>query len=262
MRSPMDCSRREDRDTSTACQWIMTVILHFLISVPVSSQLQEPWSMEASSKCLVLVNNSTDLFWYSLDIPLWIHDPVLGPKGDPKRLTRSPYYVDYVTLGYIWHEMRTHLIPVCDRSGKHRVKEELLLTDEMLFIRRLLSTDDYYRFDSVEEMKAHAIFRNMWVTYLPVYLSSSFMSSSDWRSLDPWAISSLSLYFLFNLSHTSFFLLRWRSRSLCCNFILDSSEPMSLGLTTRDIGAVWDLVTPHSHLMNSPFFSFFFLFRG
>lgn len=100
--------------------------------------------------------------------------------------------------------MRTHLIPVCDSSGKHRVKEELLLTDEMLFIRRLLSTDDYYRFDSVEEMKAHAIFRNMWVTYVPVYLSSSFMSSSDWRSFDPWAISSLSLYFLFNLSHTSF----------------------------------------------------------
>jgi len=92
---------------------------------------------------------------------LWIHDPVLGPKGDPKHLTRSPYYVDYVALGYIWHEMRTHLIPVRDSSGKHRVKEELLLTDEMLFIRRLLSTDDYYRFDSVEEMKAHAIFRNM-----------------------------------------------------------------------------------------------------
>jgi len=33
---------------------------------------------------------------------------------------------------------------------------------------------------------------------------------------------------------------------------------MSLGLTTRDIGAVWDLVTPHSHLMNSAFFFFLF----
>jgi len=162
--------------------------------------------------------------------------------------------------------MRTHLIPVRDSSGKHRVKEELLLTDEMLFIRRLLSTDDYYRFDSVEEMKAHAIFRNMWVTYLPVYLSLSFMSSSDWRSFDPWANSSLSLYFLFNLSHTSFsscagavvvyvVISFWIHRNQC-----------HWDWPPRDIGAVGDLVTPHSHLMNPAFFSFFlsffFLFRA
>lgn len=95
------------------------------------------------------------------DIPLWIHDPALGPKGDPKRRTRSPYYSDYVALGHIWHEMRTRLIPTDNGFGKYRVNEGLLLTDEMLFIRRLLSTDDYYRFDSVEEMKAHAIFRDI-----------------------------------------------------------------------------------------------------
>ncbi|KAJ3563798.1 hypothetical protein NP233_g8708 [Leucocoprinus birnbaumii] len=70
-------------------------------------------------------------------------------------------------LGHIWHEMRTGSIPTDDGSGKYRVNEELLYTDEKLFIRRLLSNDDYYRFNSVEEMKDHAVF-----------------SDIDWRSFD------------------------------------------------------------------------------
>ncbi|KXN89392.1 hypothetical protein AN958_05765 [Leucoagaricus sp. SymC.cos] len=101
------------------------------------------------------------------DIPLWVADKSLGPKGDPKRRARSPYYDDYVALGHIWHEMRTHHLPKDVGTGRHKLKEQLLQTDEMLFIRRLLSTDLDYRFNSVEEMKKHAVFKNI-----------------DWQSFD------------------------------------------------------------------------------
>jgi hypothetical protein len=97
----------------------------------------------------------------SPDIPLWVHDEILGPLGDPKRRARSPYYDDYIALGHIWHEMRTRMLPSNIRGSKYKLKESLLNTDEMLFIRRLLSTDDDYRFNSVEEMKKHAVFKDM-----------------------------------------------------------------------------------------------------
>jgi hypothetical protein len=97
----------------------------------------------------------------SPDIPLWVHDEILGPQGDPKRRARSPYHDDYVALGHIWHEMRTRILPHNIGGSKYKLKDSLLNTDEMLFIRRLLSTDDDYRFNSVEEMKQHAVFKDM-----------------------------------------------------------------------------------------------------
>jgi hypothetical protein len=53
------------------------------------------------------------------------------------------------------------MLPSNIGGSKYKLKESLLNTDEMLFIRRLLSTDDDYRFNSVEEMKKHAVFKDM-----------------------------------------------------------------------------------------------------
>lgn len=74
------------------------------------------------------------------DVPLWIPGEGRPAGGGPKRRIQSPYYKDYVALAHIWHEMRTLVAPAHIGFGHYRLKEDLLLEDEVLFMRRHVMT--------------------------------------------------------------------------------------------------------------------------
>ncbi|KAF9443669.1 hypothetical protein P691DRAFT_391187 [Macrolepiota fuliginosa MF-IS2] len=96
------------------------------------------------------------------DVPLWVPTSnAAGGGEDMDHIVRSSYHIDYIALAHVWHTMRTLAAPTYLGCDHFELEEQLLLTDEMLFLRRLLSTEEGYRFDSVKEIKEHRIFKNI-----------------------------------------------------------------------------------------------------